>query len=80
MCAGGEENKDACYGDGGGPIVCKDPLTSQYFQVGITAWGIGCGQKDHPGVYADVSRFSNWIENVVRGSGEIKNPVPGYGK
>lgn len=23
-CAGGEEGKDACRGDGGGPLVCRD--------------------------------------------------------
>merc|ERR1739842_29763 len=24
MCAGGEDNKDACKGDGGGPLACQD--------------------------------------------------------
>ncbi|KAL7648189.1 UNVERIFIED_CONTAM: hypothetical protein RMT77_000092 [Armadillidium vulgare] len=65
-CAGGEENKDACYGDGGGPLVCKDKASSQYQLIGITSWGIGCGQKDIPGVYANVPEYSNWIKNIIK--------------
>lgn len=33
ICAGGEENRDTCRGDGGGPLVCLGG-TGQYFQVG----------------------------------------------
>ena len=65
-CFGGEENKDACTGDGGGPLACKDLSTGQYFLHGITSWGIGCGRKDVPGVYADVQFFDEWIKGIIR--------------
>ncbi|CAG0912174.1 unnamed protein product, partial [Cyprideis torosa] len=63
VCAGGEEGIDACTGDGGGPLVCeRDGLS---VLVGITAWGIGCGTKDVPGVYANVASALPWIESVI---------------
>ncbi|XP_029713333.1 phenoloxidase-activating factor 2 [Aedes albopictus] len=60
MCAGGEENVDACTGDGGAPLVCPAD-GSRYYQVGIVAWGIGCGQRGVPGAYTDVTKFMGWI-------------------
>ena len=68
MCAGGEENADACKGDGGGPLACKDPATGRFVLTGITAWGIGCGQKDIPGVYTDVPLFAKWVHSVMDGT------------
>ncbi|XP_069174524.1 uncharacterized protein [Procambarus clarkii] len=65
MCAGGEENKDTCEGDGGGPLACQDPTTGDYVLTGITAWGIGCGQKDVPGVYVDVQHFREWVNGII---------------
>jgi len=62
ICAGGE-GKDTCKGDGGGPLVCPssyDPNTFE--QVGIVAWGIGCGEEGVPGAYADVSEAVCWID------------------
>ena len=68
MCAGGQTNQDACTGDGGGPLVCPDPSNpTRYVQAGIVAWGIGCGDVNVPGVYADVAQFRDWIdEQMVR--------------
>lgn len=60
MCAGGEENVDACTGDGGAPLVCPAD-SNRYYQVGIVAWGIGCGQRGVPGAYTDVTKFMPWI-------------------
>jgi hypothetical protein len=36
VCAGGEEGKDVCEGDGGGPLVCKHKTKDEYvFKVFI---------------------------------------------
>ncbi|XP_037803658.1 hepatocyte growth factor activator-like isoform X3 [Penaeus monodon] len=77
VCAGGEEGKDACTGDGGGPLVCKDATSGLYFLKGITAWGISCGEKDVPGVYADVQYLRPWLNSVW---GQTAQQVSGYGK
>lgn len=63
ICAGGEAGKDACKGDGGGPMVCE--YNGQYRIAGIVAWGIGCGQKDVPGVYVNVAKFRKWIDEEI---------------
>ncbi|XP_049290304.1 uncharacterized protein LOC125767598 isoform X2 [Anopheles funestus] len=64
LCAGGEEGKDACKGDGGGPLVCERNGVWQV--VGVVSWGIGCGQANVPGVYVKVAHYLDWI-NQVRG-------------
>lgn len=50
ICAGGEKGKDTCKGDGGSPLVCPIPGSiNRYYQAGIVAWGIGCGDNKTPG-------------------------------
>ena len=41
----------------------QDPNT--YVQAGIVAWGIGCGENNVPGVYADVSKAVCWIDQQL---------------
>lgn len=66
ICAGGEPGRDTCKGDGGSPLVCPIPGTvHQYFQAGIVAWGIGCGEDKTPGVYVNVPLFRNWIDEKL---------------
>lgn len=67
MCAGGEPGKDACKGDGGSPLVCDvTGKPGHYYQAGIVAWGIGCGESDTPGVYVDVAKFRTWIDQKIQ--------------
>ncbi|NWY07772.1 TPA protein, partial [Nothoprocta ornata] len=65
LCAGDTRNlDDACKGDSGGPLVCmKD---ERMFAIGIISWGIGCGRKDVPGVYTNVSRYLDWIQDNMK--------------
>ncbi|XP_068618769.1 uncharacterized protein [Battus philenor] len=63
ICAGGEDGKDACKGDGGGPLVCERSGTWQL--VGVVSWGIGCGQPGVPGVYVKVAHYLDWISQVT---------------
>ncbi|RZC39044.1 Trypsin domain containing protein [Asbolus verrucosus] len=67
VCAGGEKGKDACIGDGGGPLVCHiDGKDERYQQVGIVSWGIGCGDEDVPGVYTNVAFLREWIDQQMK--------------
>jgi len=62
VCAGAE-GRDACDGDGGGPLVCEK--SGQWYQVGIISFGIGCGRPGVPGVYTKVGAFHSWLEKVI---------------
>lgn len=66
ICAGGEDSKDTCKGDGGSPLVCKiRDQGGRYAQVGIVAWGIGCGENDIPGVYVNVALYTDWVDKQM---------------
>jgi secreted trypsin-like serine protease len=63
LCAGGEEGKDACTGDGGSPLVCQ-AASGRWTVVGLVAWGVGCAEPEVPGVYTRVSHFREWIDST----------------
>ena len=64
ICAGGEPKQDTCQGDGGGPLACLNEATKQWELVGITSWGIGCGENI-PAVYANVAWASDWFRSIL---------------
>lgn len=66
ICAGGEKGKDACRGDGGGPLACaRIDNPKRYSLVGMTAWGIGCGDDGVPGVYVNIPFLFPWIRSQI---------------
>lgn len=70
ICAGGEANKDTCKGDGGSPLVCPLPgHPGKWVQVGIVSWGIGCGESNTPGVYANVALYRDWVDKQLEARG-----------
>jgi len=76
MCGSGVSSQnvavDSCQGDSGGPMICGNSA-SGYTLVGITSWGIECGNVDFPGVYAKVDSFVKWIYLITKLSPNDEN-------
>jgi secreted trypsin-like serine protease len=61
LCAGYPQGgKDACEGDSGGPLQCKNK--KRYVLAGIVSYGYMCGEANSPGVYTKVSDYLDWIQ------------------
>ena len=77
ICAGDLANGgiDACQGDSGGPLSVPDPAGG-WVTVGVVSFGVGCGDANSPGVYAEVAAFGTWIAQNVP---DLGDPGPGAG-
>ena len=52
-------------GDSGGPLVCSTEDGKKYIG-GVTSFGLGCATRGIPGVYTEVSHYTDWIEARIR--------------
>lgn len=55
------KNVDTCNGDSGGPLYDNKTNTL----IGITSWGIGCADKNYPGIYTYVPYYYDWIFDTI---------------
>lgn len=46
-------------GDSGGPATIHGKV------VGLVSFGVGCGMKERPGVYANLPAVRDWVQNVT---------------
>jgi secreted trypsin-like serine protease len=77
FCAGRPEGgKDSCQGDSGGFIGVPVPASpgntttnggaKPHVSLGVVSWGIGCAQPNLFGVYTRVSKYTEWLAEMMK--------------
>lgn len=64
MFCAGLGDADSCQGDSGGPALGFSK-TGTTELVGVTSWGAGCTVRKYPGVYVNVAKYRDWIEETI---------------
>ena len=76
VCAGNlHGTEDSCQGDSGGPLMVRDG--TEWIQMGVVSWGLGCAFPTAYGVYSRVgdTTLYNWINDQI-GSATPPPPPP----
>jgi len=65
----GGVGKAPCTGDDGAPLVCRTITNgqSQYVQLGIASWGLGCENPHRfsSAAYTNVPKYIEFIKNKI---------------
>ncbi|XP_014215633.1 melanization protease 1-like [Copidosoma floridanum] len=66
ICVGGENGRDSCRGDSGGPLMQRN-CYDKWEIVGVVSFGSRfCGMQDWPGVYTYVYNYIPWIFSNIQ--------------
>lgn len=67
FCARGKEPKgsDACPGDSGSGLICRNAEDEDYKLYGIISYGTACGSNS-AGVYVSVAFHRHWIDSTLQ--------------
>ncbi|KAL7291856.1 hypothetical protein TKK_0014419 [Trichogramma kaykai] len=69
ICVGGEQGKDSCSGDSGGPLQGVGVYNGEprYVQHGLVSFGLrNCGQSGFPGVYTRLEYYLDWVLDNIK--------------
>ncbi|CAB3993158.1 MAM and LDL-receptor class A domain-containing 1-like isoform X2, partial [Paramuricea clavata] len=79
ICAGfgGNSTVSGCFGDSGGPFVCRDKSSNRWILQGAVSWGTRTCSAGHNEftVFARVAEFAIWIKQQI-GNVQPLPPLP----
>ncbi|KAM5187358.1 putative serine protease 45 [Callospermophilus lateralis] len=52
-----------CSGDSGGPLACE--VYGRWVLAGVLSWEKACTQTQNPGVFARITKYSQWIKKQL---------------
>ncbi|KAM6968311.1 calcium-dependent serine proteinase [Aplochiton taeniatus] len=71
MFCAGDEGKDSCREDSGGPFVSpslslgNEGGSRPYRLMGIVSWGSHCSERMYQGYYTKVQNYIPWIQSTI---------------
>lgn len=71
------ERSFCAYKSHAGKSDFGDPMVFEGNVVGLYLGGFGCAQDDFPGLYCDISKFYDWINDNIKKYKEVDNDTAG---